>query len=993
MIAPSRSWRALRVAPLALIGAALAAAEPGESVRGISDLVFGPVMYLVAAIGVLACLYQFARGNKSAVFLGIGGLIFLALSRALIANFYGDAGSPGLIEGGEFPVYGQTDDLSSDSDAVARDYVRAYGYIGLVACNSIIRMMFSFGLPILVAAIFAMWTYKRITVDQKPGSVIGYIISVILLLTFGLVPMVRFAPADLAAVQDSEVVRTVARINDSLPVDAIGDPTRSSLPLAPALLLIAAVDLSEALGRSINREPVGSEMSKIILAARSAQLSPRWLAEYRDYAMHCSAAFSGYVANEHDYIPSGFGASRAELLRERWAEGWLGRVPAAGMNLLSPWGDGVLSMVPVHGYAANDPGDVYAATASDAIPLERDWITSQWVNAYRASGDTRRDRLIFQGASLGHGVHHGVPYAPQVPVPRGQEWKLPFGAARLWSGSGFSTLGNFDGWAIPFCSVPSERDEVFPVLHVRAEDGEVTYQQQSDWRDLPLASRYVEDVFSTVTHGNELEFATPDWGDALRASLLQDYGLDACRQACGHPSHKLYWGCMVTGRFTRLAETESGCASSRATTMFFWDNSAGTSPGYNLQQMLYAGDDIKERHTSRLEQLARAGDPDLFALDEFENYAARLSAVDLILAAPGSLPQVSLAPDVYASMPDGGASMFGFLEQAPALGKWFMGVFVEVAYTLVHWLCAHLIGLTIAGFMALYPLFALFALAPGRWHALLDWGRCMLWVLMWPVVVNLGLAAANAGASETGWAALLSGQPGPGETLMMFVGLSLILMTPAITQIFLLPTLDSLSRVGASVYGTGFRLLGGSNQVATLFTSQPSMAGVRPLVEASQPSPFIATGGSPVGAATGAARPATAAAYAGGAGFVGGAVVGSARAMSTPRPAGGAAIGRAAQMHAAASYASAVATESTPAPTPMAAIVAREHHGEARLAHHAAVARGDGEAAARAAGRASAAAASEVEALAAIGGRAEAAASGSADRARIERADAEHRGA
>ena len=144
---------------------------------------------------------------------------------------------------------------------------------GLGAGLGLIGLTFAiFGLPILVAAVFAMWTYKRITVDQQPGSVIGYIISTILLLTFGLVPMVRFAPGDLAAVQDSEVVRTVARINDSLPVDAIGDPATSSVPLAPALLLIAAVDLSEAIGRSINREPVGSEMSKIILAARSAQL-------------------------------------------------------------------------------------------------------------------------------------------------------------------------------------------------------------------------------------------------------------------------------------------------------------------------------------------------------------------------------------------------------------------------------------------------------------------------------------------------------------------------------------------------------------------------------------------------------------------------------------------------------------------------------------------------------------------------------------------------
>nr|MBA3846266.1 hypothetical protein [Planctomycetota bacterium] len=575
-----------------LSAAALTAADAGDSVRGISDLVFGPVMYLVAAIGVLACLYQFARGNKSALFLGIGGLIFLALARALIANFYGGAGSPGLIEGGEFPVYGQTDDLSSDSDSVARDYIRAYGYVGLVACNAIIRMMFSFGLPILVAAIFAMWTYKRITVDQRPGSVIGYIIATILLLTFGLVPMVRFAPADLAAVQDSEVVRTVARINDSLPVDAIGDPTRSALPLAPALLLIAAVDLSEAIGRTINREPASSEMSKIILAARSAQLSPRWLAEYRDYAMHCSAAFAGFVENEWDDIRPSADPSRAELMRARWAEGWLGQVPAAGMNLLSPWGDGVLAMVPVHGYVVNDPLDVYVATAQSAVPTETQWITSRWVNSAHASSDPRRDRLIFQAARLGHGVQaSSALFAPQVPVPIGREWKLPYGAARLWSGVGFSTLDNPDGWAIPFCSVPSERGADLPYLEVWSEDGEMQYLQETDWRGWPLSSRYTDDVFASVHRGNRIVFETPDWGDTLRASLLQDYGLDACRQACGHPSHKLYWGCMVTGRFTALATSEAACVSSRATTQYFWDDSAGSSPGYRLQQTLYAGED------------------------------------------------------------------------------------------------------------------------------------------------------------------------------------------------------------------------------------------------------------------------------------------------------------------------------------------------------------------------------------------------------------------
>ncbi|MFW5829617.1 MAG: hypothetical protein ACOCXA_05090 [Planctomycetota bacterium] len=61
----------------------------GEQLNSITELIWGPGMYLLMAIGAVVAVYGFLKGSKEALWTGVGTFIFAALLRTLVPIFTG----------------------------------------------------------------------------------------------------------------------------------------------------------------------------------------------------------------------------------------------------------------------------------------------------------------------------------------------------------------------------------------------------------------------------------------------------------------------------------------------------------------------------------------------------------------------------------------------------------------------------------------------------------------------------------------------------------------------------------------------------------------------------------------------------------------------------------------------------------------------------------------------------------------------------------------
>lgn len=57
--------------------------ETAGSVNSITNLLMGPGMYVIMAVGAVLALYGFGRGQKETLFTGIGLFIFAAIIRGI----------------------------------------------------------------------------------------------------------------------------------------------------------------------------------------------------------------------------------------------------------------------------------------------------------------------------------------------------------------------------------------------------------------------------------------------------------------------------------------------------------------------------------------------------------------------------------------------------------------------------------------------------------------------------------------------------------------------------------------------------------------------------------------------------------------------------------------------------------------------------------------------------------------------------------------------
>jgi hypothetical protein len=825
-------------AVLVLLAAAVpATAATGSSVNALKDFVLGPVMYLVMAIGVLATLYAWIRRKKEAAIFILVAMVFLAFSREMLQSWFGDstnAWTGSVLDGGDFPIYGKTPAVQVPGEWQSYDDVRSWGYIGLIFCREISGLFFRLGIPIMVAAIGAMVTYYRISVKHEAGSMLGYFIRVVMVGAFCVFPTVKFASKDAERIQQNDVIKSISVMNTSIATDGTNSGTRKLevadgsliIPILPAFLLIGGTDLTEAIGAAINKNPMSAYPSMLLRSARNAQLPDQWFAEYRDFSAQCAAAQKGFVEGEK-------GNSNAMYSSDRQSEGAEQGVNGASLNLLSRWGDNLMAWIPVHGYTINDVSDVSSIRSiegtigADKLIKFQESAKNYW-SIPSDIPDGAKLQAVFNQSWLSSGLpedYANIKIIPQIEVAWNlQTWQLPahiptFDPPRFF----FSPP---DKWAVPYCSVPlasnSPTSTAQPfILHISRANG--SNSPVTGWSQLGNGvtneSAYLTEIAQSlaVPSANaqpyDLTIVPIDWGDQMRSRLLGQYTRSFCKSAAGNPAHKYYWGCMVSGAFIQLDASHPGkYETSAKNTQVFYGQLVDGITYVNYAEKVHANlyhltTETKPRDVTSLSASAVSG-----ADISTWNPAAKRAAVDIIMGAPGNYSQNKLATDAFTLPKDTDISFWNFLEMLPKAALWLLSIFVDIAGGLVSFLWPHFMGVALLLFLAIYPIFGIIAL--WRWTILLDWARGLLWVLMWAPVVTIGHAFSNAGSYLTQEASFQSAMAGPGQALLSLVGICLILMAPVIANAFINPSFDTLSKLGTSVYGTGFQVIGVATRLA-----------------------------------------------------------------------------------------------------------------------------------------------------------------------------------
>jgi len=873
----ARGARLLRVgAGLALAGPL--AAAPGDALGAVRDLVVGPVLYLVAACGCLFALYCWARGEKRALLFSLGGLIFLAFVRQAVVQWLGASSGLSGISLGEFPVYGQTPGVQVPGEVNTYQDIRAWGYLGLMYCNLISTFLLSHGVPVVIAVAGGLVTYWRITVQHHAGSVVAYLLGVILVTAFAVVPSVYFAPQDEAAVLGNDAIKAI----NTFAAVQIGTSSSSSsstpllVPVLPALILLGGVDLTEGIGMVLNAHPVQGYAAQLLRAARTAQLPEQWLPQYQDFAAHCAAAEKGFVEAENnpraydpqvDYAKAMFQALQGH------------QVNGASANALSSWGDNLLAFIPVHGYAFAQAQDLdlfhhpAALTPTQQAALTQSLAHMAFLSPELSGPEKAAALADWSRIRSGDPGAQGFATLPAIGAgadPSQYQWQLPFnamlalGGVHPWDDATFSPdTGTIQ---VPYCSVPLDGSgqplgafsvTVDQTLGASAaaisgfwssavaddQDGSAPFTLTDD-------SQYLRDIASSTVanaSGGAITIAPLDWGDQLRDSLVGTYRAESCLSACGDTDHKSAWGCLVSGQFIGLAASHPECQQDADLTTVFYGgtvagqnysvtDASGASGSYAamIEANLYHRYPAKPRTAADVQALASdvlagatalggSGTPTLANPGADERVM-----VDLILSAPGTYSQNPLATDPYTmpSEPVGSApSFWHVLSELPKAALWLVQTFVALAETLISWIWPHFMGIVLVLFLALYPLFALLALWPGRWRILTDWCRALMWVLLWAPLVSLGYSFKNAGAVLTQGSGFGSALPLPGHTILALIGCCIVIMAPPIANAVLAPCYATLARMGAVVYGTGFRLLGTAAEIGLAATVVGLAAG------------------------------------------------------------------------------------------------------------------------------------------------------------------------
>lgn len=171
---------------------------------------------------------------------------------------------------------------------------------------------------------------------------------------------------------------------------------------------------------------------------------------------------------------------------------------------------------------------------------------------------------------------------------------------------------------------------------------------------------------------------------------------------------------------------------------------------------------------------------------------------------------------------------------------------VPVVLVLLPW-CVGLVWFFV---LACYPIFACAACWPGRWTALLDWSKAVLWVMSWAVCWQIGISWIQSPMATYPSAYAIDGSAVLENQFWTVAGLVIIVAAPAVTSVILSASTSAISNFSTMVFGVGGKIYG-----ASLVTGATAIAaaGAAPFAGAAAAS--ASSGGATTGAgmATGGA--------------------------------------------------------------------------------------------------------------------------------------------
>ncbi|MBA3937508.1 MAG: hypothetical protein H0X38_08600 [Planctomycetes bacterium] len=277
-----------------------------------------------------------------------------------------------------------------------------------------------------------------------------------------------------------------------------------------------------------------------------------------------------------------------------------------------------------------------------------------------------------------------------------------------------------DNLEIPYCSIPrgtkhpkflSPPDSMSLFVTTGANSSVTGYESVGDLEpglngglSLDFKSAYLESIAINKKNTGTFKFYPFDWSDRVRYDLVNSFSGAVCHSACGNPSNKFYWGCMVTGLFVNLSGDQA-CKSSAEVTQAFYGIipiNKRTATGFSFAQAISLSFYPQIKPRSDVDGLrdgpGTGTDPSTWDMPMLR------SVVDLIMAAPGNGVQHSMARDIFtvqgSNDPTG---LYGMLSGIPKLGMWILSSVASI---------------TVSAFVRCWPGLL------GRWKSKVHCGIC-----------------------------------------------------------------------------------------------------------------------------------------------------------------------------------------------------------------------------------------------------------------------------
>lgn len=836
-------------------------AEP-EVPGTFNDLVVfltGPWSLIVWGLLFLAMIYRAWRHQDYDGAIILGALVFIGvLVRAALFN------DPGSTQGWftaeettrdaaqvtdyAFPVYGSdpATEVHFSGETASYEMIRGWSMAGATLFFRILDWGFT---SYFIQAIIFFGFLMKVWEARQQRSLEPVVLHGVWIFIGGwllLWPSVEIRN-DFA---DNPVIQVASGVyeEDTSEGDYVDQPR---LTKAQVMVFSFMTDLTESIGSRLKYNSKEGD-SRILDAALEARLADDHFELYMDYATQCFTSVQNARAIRKKNTPDQLRGITNIIERSIGTEGDEGRGGFVAEYLRAP-------MHARHALAPHADAMLRGIMPSHFVPYPYD--DNGFEGNFSLAWNSRDDKLAKVSSEYFDGTYYpnGLPseFDPHPSILSG------YGPVTLNAGDAFfddgkeSGMRHIDG-AVNGISVENAlaRNESVDVL---GSSEEVIL--------LPVCSGYTgqrirldgsADIAQPVTdasmgrflhsqglNGLEIDrIRLLDLGDYVRIKIAKRYfdagAAEFCEDVSFTRNSEHVWGCLVSGAFRRMTPENMHQRSMAELQDVFddeylpalidhWEGVAGMLPAGEYRAREYANSDDWHNHL---------GGPSTAQLD-----AERRAFLDIYMSSPNIVGQIGvLKPSSLASDEeersggDGGlsgwiwdffTSVAGYV--APTLLGIF-GWFASLVAKFMMMIYPHVLGLATFFLLLMYLPFAVFSLFPGKSHIILEWVKCAVWILLWPLFITLGLSLINHGGSFGMASLALRAENGPGitEPVLKLFGAAMIFGAGAFAAGLLSLSFAGLSQGVNLINSSATKIVGGGaalTGVATVFAAKLAIGG------------------------------------------------------------------------------------------------------------------------------------------------------------------------